>query len=140
MKWIKKKKNNRIWDGTQPPGELESLFFSQRRAALRVKVWRRRPPAVVTCLGFVCLCPCLPASSGVVHLFPNLFYVPLPNVVPLHANYSEEMFSSLQNILSKRHFCAVWLDSQDTKALFSPLILHFLENKLLTHNGRLLIL
>lgn len=38
------------------------------------------------------------------------------------------MFSSLQNILSKRDFCTLWFENKDSKAFFfSPLILHFLK-------------
>lgn len=70
------------------------------------------PFAAVTCLSFVCQCLCLPASPGVVHLFPNLFQVAPPSGLPLHVNCSEEMFPALQNIPGrKNHFlrvCAVF--------------------------------
>lgn len=53
--------------------------------------------AVVTCVSFVCLCLCLPASSGVVHLFPNLFQVAPPSSLPLHVHYLEGILCTVDS-------------------------------------------
>lgn len=92
-------------DGTQPQTSHFSLNKGKQCNTIKFEedFWKHNF-AVVTCLSFVCPCLCLPASPGVVHLFPNLFQVAPPSVLPLHVHYSEEMFSALLNITRRKHY------------------------------------